>query len=63
MHVGVLAAIKVEGLPITGEFLGDSLVFLFPEPAPEDCEISVIGRSASGWRGTLAVDAAKGAKA
>jgi hypothetical protein len=36
MHVGVLAAIAIKGLPLRGEFLRNSPVLLFPEPLPYD---------------------------
>jgi hypothetical protein len=36
VHVGVLAAIAIKGLPLRGEFLRDNPVLLFPEPLPYD---------------------------
>jgi hypothetical protein len=37
MHVGVLAAIRIEGLPIASEFLRNSPYCSSQEPVPDDC--------------------------
>jgi hypothetical protein len=36
MHIRVLAAIRIVGLPIDGEFLGDSAELLLPKALPYD---------------------------
>jgi hypothetical protein len=59
MHVGVLAAIRIEGLPITGEFLRDRPVLLFLKPLLMTVEMSAMSRSASGWPATSALEATK----